>query len=134
MTIAIRLGSAAFAAAIFISMNTSAQVRNPGALGAPNRPSLTGDSASKEQRKMGENLFINNCSFCHMPRNEGNPKTGEGKTIGPPLKGIMQGPKPVAEAVVRAFILKGSPDKMPGFQYSLAPKEIDAVIAYLKTF
>src|SRR5690242_19695405 len=118
MTIAARLASAAIAAAIVLSASAlSAQVRNPGALGAPNRPSVTGDNASKEQRRMGENLFINNCSFCHMPRNEGNPKAGEGKTIGPPLKGIMQGPKPLSEAVVRAFILKGSPDKMPGFQY-----------------
>ena len=90
--------------------------------------------AAKDQRTMGENVFLQNCSFCHLPRSEGNPKTGEGKTIGPPLKGRMQGPRALAEAAVRAFILKGSPDKMPGFQYSLSPKDVDALIEYLKTF
>lgn len=88
----------------------------------------------KEQQKAGENLYLQNCSFCHSPRKEGNPKsTGEGSTIGPPLQGLMHGSKPVSQAVVRTFILRGSTDKMPGFQYALAPKEIDSIIAYLKT-
>ncbi len=91
-------------------------------------------TASKDPQKAGENLFLQDCSFCHLPRKEGNPKnTGEGSTIGPPLKGRMQGPKALSGAVVRTFIMRGSPDKMPGFQYALEPKEIDSIIAYMKT-
>jgi mono/diheme cytochrome c family protein len=113
-------------------LGASAQSKHPGAPGAPNSPATA--PVSKEQRRVGENVFMQNCSFCHLPRAEGNPKSGQGKSIGPPLKGLMQGSKPVPEAVVRAFILNGSADKMPGFKYSLEPKEIDALIAYLKTF
>ncbi len=85
-----------------------------------------------EQQQAGRGLFLQNCSYCHLPAKENNKSTAEGTTIGPLLKGLMQGPKPRPEAVVRGFILKGTP-KMPGFQYSFDPKELDQVIAYLKT-
>jgi hypothetical protein len=34
--------------------------------------------------------------------------------------------------LLRGSILKGSPN-MPGFQYGLEPKEVEDLIAYLKT-
>ena len=132
MTLTTRLALVMFVAGA-MSLSTSwAQSKQTGA-GVTTKAAPATASAA-EQLRAGEGIFMQNCSFCHLPRSEGNPKTGEGKTIGPPLKGRMQGSKPISEPVMRAFILKGSTDKMPGFQYSLEPKEIDALIAYLKTF
>lgn len=85
-----------------------------------------------EQQQAGRGLFLQNCSYCHLPTKENNKSTEEGTTVGPLLKGLMGGAKPRPEAVVRGFILKGTP-KMPGFQYAFTPKEIDQIIAYLKT-
>jgi mono/diheme cytochrome c family protein len=80
----------------------------------------------------GRALFIENCSYCHLARNE-NPKNPEpGKSVGPSLKGILSGPRPMPEAVARGFIQKGS-TKMPGYQYSFTAAELDSLIAYLKT-
>lgn len=53
--------------------------------------------------------------------------------IGPPLDGIFRGDKPLTDVVARTFIQRGVADKMPSFQYGLEPKEIDSIIAYLKT-
>ena len=39
---------------------------------------------------------------------------------------------PAQMELLRGLILKGSPN-MPGFQYGLEPKEMDDLIAYLKT-
>ena len=87
-----------------------------------------------EQQRMGKGLFLQNCSLCHLPKKENVKSTTEpGTTIGPPLNGLFRGAKPVSELVARTFILKGSQGKMPGFQYGLEPKEIDAILAYLKT-
>ncbi|MSO19685.1 MAG: cytochrome c [Acidobacteria bacterium] len=85
-----------------------------------------------EQQQAGRGLFLQNCSYCHLPTKENNKSTAEGTTVGPLLKGLMQGSKPRPEAVVRGFILKGTA-KMPGFQYAFQPKEMDQIIAYLKT-
>jgi mono/diheme cytochrome c family protein len=67
-----------------------------------------------------------------LPTSENNKSTAAGTTVGPLLNGLFSGSKPRPEAVVRGFILKGTP-KMPGFQYGLEPKQIDQIIAYLKT-
>jgi hypothetical protein len=37
------------------------------------------------------------------------------------------------EDFLRQFIQQGVPAKMPGFRYDLEPKQIDDIIAYLKT-
>ena len=100
----------------------------------PKSPSPNSAPALTEQQKVGEGLFVNNCSLCHLPHKEGNPKsTEEGTSYGPSLKGLFRGAKPVLnDQVARQFIMKGT-QKMPGFQYSLDPKEIDSIIAYIKT-
>ena len=86
-----------------------------------------------DQQRTGRNLFIKNCSLCHLPHKTENKSTDPGPAIGPLLNGLFHGQKPLSEQVVRTFILRGVPDKMPGFQYGLEPKEIDDIIAYLKT-
>jgi len=93
-----------------------------------------GAAPLNELQRTGKRLFVQNCSLCHTPvkKNNKNP-ADEGTTIGPRLNGLFSGPKALSDAVARTFIQKGVADKMPGFQYGLEPKEIDAIIAYLKT-
>lgn len=96
--------------------------------------SSAGASAtSNEQQTAGRRLFMQNCSFCHLPKGRSPKSTAEGTAIGPLLKGIFQGDKALSEQTVRTFIMRGIPQKMPGFQYGLEPKEIDAIITYLKS-
>jgi mono/diheme cytochrome c family protein len=91
---------------------------------APSRPAkLT------EQETRGENLFRQRCSLCHLPRKL---KFGSPPVIGPDLTGVFKEAGTDKLKLLTGAILKGGPD-MPGFQYGLEPKEIDDLIAYLKT-
>ena len=63
------------------------------------------------------------CGVCHLPPSMG------AKTYGPALnKAAAAG----NDEVMRAFILNGS-DRMPAFKYYLAPADVDAIIAYVRT-
>ena len=95
------------------------------------------DKSKKEAKKTstastaeGQAQFKEKCSVCHWPD-----KTD--KRIGPGLKGVFKRAKlfderPVNDANVRELILKGG-GKMVGFEDSLEAKQVDALIAYLKT-
>ena len=82
-----------------------------------------------EQETRGEGLFLQRCSLCHLPRKL---KFGSPPVIGPSLSGQFKDSTPDQQKILRGFILKGGPD-MPGFQYGLEPKEVDDLIAFLKT-
>jgi mono/diheme cytochrome c family protein len=82
-----------------------------------------------EQETRGENLFRQRCSLCHLPRKL---KSGSPAVIGPDLTGVFREAGPEKMKLLRGTILKGGPD-MPGFQYGLEPKEVDDLVAYLKT-
>jgi mono/diheme cytochrome c family protein len=82
-----------------------------------------------EQETRGENLFRQRCSLCHLPRKL---KFGSPAVIGPDLAGLFKEAGPDKMKLLKGSILKGSPN-MPGFQYGLEPKEVDDLIAYLKT-
>jgi mono/diheme cytochrome c family protein len=82
-----------------------------------------------DEARRGEGLFLQRCSLCHLPRKL---KFGSPSVIGPILSGQFKDASPDQMKVLRGFILKGGPD-MPGFQYGLEPKEVDDLIAYLKT-
>jgi mono/diheme cytochrome c family protein len=103
------------------SANLRAQSKSAAAL--PNSGKLN------EQEKRGEGLFVQRCSLCHLPRNL---KFGSPPVVGPILAGQFKDVGPDQMKILRGFILKGGPD-MPGFQYGLDPKEVDDLIAYLKT-
>ena len=78
----------------------------------------TGDSTLT-----GERLFRQHCSVCHLKPSIVN------NAFGPALyKDVVDG----KEAAVKEFIAKGTP-RMPGFQYTLQPAQLDAVLTYLKT-
>lgn len=100
-------------------------------LPAQNKPvaSLPAVEKLNEQEMRGEGLFLQRCSLCHFPRKL---KFGSPPVIGPSLSGQFKDPNPDQQKILRAFILKGGPD-MPGFQYGLESKEVDDLIAFLKT-
>jgi mono/diheme cytochrome c family protein len=79
--------------------------------------------------RRGEGLFLQRCSLCHLPRKL---KFGSPPVVGPSLSGQFKDATPDQLKVLQDFILKGGPD-MPGFQYGLDPKQLDDLMAYLKT-
>ena len=89
----------------------------------------SGAEKLSDEARRGEGLFLQRCSLCHLPRKL---KFGSPPVIGPGLSGQFKDATPDQMKVLRGFILKGGPD-MPGFQYGLEPKEVDDLIAYLKT-
>ena len=103
----------------------------PELLLAQNAPATASSVPAKltEQETRGENLFRQRCSLCHLPRKL---KFGSPPVIGPELTGVFKEASPDKLKLLTGSILKGGPD-MPGFQYGLEPKEVDDLIAYLKT-
>jgi mono/diheme cytochrome c family protein len=83
--------------------------------------------ALNEQQKSGEAWFVQNCTLCHMPTNQKKRL----KIIAPPLEGMFG--EDANSDVLRQFIQNGVPGKMPAFRFGLDPKQIDDIIAYLKT-
>ena len=98
---------------------------------AQSKPAVAPPVAEKlsDDARRGEGLFLQRCSLCHLPRKL---KFGSPPVVGPGLSGQFKDATPDQLKVLRGFILKGGPD-MPGFQYGLEPKEVDDLIAYLKT-
>jgi mono/diheme cytochrome c family protein len=72
----------------------------------------------------GKKLFVQRCSVCHLPA------LPSYTAYGPLLNKAMVAGR--GDEAVRLQIMQGSP-RMPGFQYTLSPKEIDQLVVYLKT-
>lgn len=81
-------------------------------------PSLAPDELA------GRNLFTQHCVVCHVKT-----LVTAVRTYGPALSKNSLGGQ---ADVMREFIGNGTPN-MPGFKYSLAPAEIGAIVAYIKT-
>ena len=85
---------------------------------------------SKGPAAEGSMIFIQNCSACHLTNSTAT-------KIGPGLKGVFKGDKfpvsgrPVSEENFRKQLQEPF-DKMPPFGH-LAPGQVEALIAYLKT-
>jgi|SRR6266478_5750351 len=112
-----------FVACVCIPLFAQDATKSPGSVPSP----LSVDEVA------GKKLFLQRCSFCHMPQ---RPEPLE--TIGPHLEGLFQkGSQSDTEAFVRKMILNGNPGPpgrgMPGFRYGLETSQIDKIIAYLKT-
>ena len=108
----------------------------PARLVAQDKPAANASSSAKpmeqklnEQEARGEGFFLQRCSLCHLPRKL---KFGSPATAGPILTGQFKEAGPDQLKALRAYILKGGPG-MPGFQYGLEPREVDDLIAFLKT-
>ena len=98
---------------------------------AQSKPAATLPGVEKlnDQETRGEGLFLQRCSLCHLPRKL---KFGSPPVVGPSLSGLFKDANPDEQKILKGFILKGGPD-MPGFQYGLEPKEVDDLVAFLKT-
>jgi mono/diheme cytochrome c family protein len=86
-------------------------------------------AADKETVAKGQAWFYQRCSLCHLGRIIKDEKFN---SMGPSLSGVLKDASPSREAEIREFIQKGTL-RMPGFQYGLSPRELDEVIAYIKT-
>ena len=84
-----------------------------------------------EQEYRGAGIFFQRCALCHLPKT--NSKACCSPSLGPNLTVSFKNVTPDKEKVLREIILKGGPTFMPGWQYALEPKDIDDIIAYLKT-
>src|SRR5258708_246540 len=84
---------------------------------------LHAQSAPNAAEVNGKRMFQQRCSICHAAAVPGS------KSYGPALnQELVAG----HEDVIKNFIMKGT-QRMPAFQYGLEPKEIDDIVAYLKT-
>jgi mono/diheme cytochrome c family protein len=88
-----------------------------------------------EQQTRGAGIFIQHCALCHLDKTfgTGGSKFCCVKSLGPRLQGMFKDIDPEQEKAMRDFIMNGGPTYMPAFKYGLTPKEIDDIIAYLKT-
>lgn len=77
--------------------------------------------------EVGKKMFVQRCSVCHLPPLG----PGQPRSIARSLTGVVKSPE--IEAAARLIIQKGIPTRMPGFEHGLEPREIDSIIAYLRT-
>ena len=84
----------------------------------------TADPSLTPEQLAGRNLFAQHCVVCHVKT-----LVTAVRTYGPALSRNTLGG---LDEVMAAFIATGT-SNMPGFTYSLAPGEIGAIVAYLKT-
>jgi mono/diheme cytochrome c family protein len=89
-------------------------------------PSTTTLSATE---LAGKKLFLQRCSLCHLPPLN-LPQDPDPLPFGPKLNGYITGT--MAETRAREAIRVGT-WRMPGFQYTLEPDGINALIAYMRT-
>ena len=92
--------------------------------------SFEAGSGLNDQQEKGQGLFLQRCSLCHLP--QARRFVPSAPRLGPDLTGLLKGAGVQKETAIREIILKGSP-RMPGFQYGLSAKEIEDLVAYLKT-
>jgi len=86
-----------------------------------------------EQQRMGDALFHQYCPLCHVPnRRVSKDPDSEAVPRVSSLDGRLREGR-LSESSARETILRGIPQRMPGFQYSLGSKEMDDLLAYLKT-
>jgi len=76
-----------------------------------------------DTQKLGQRLFYQSCVVCHV-----KPQITSGQ-YGPVLSKETLGGQ---EEALRAFISNGT-SRMPGFKFQFETRQINAIVAYLKT-
>ena len=116
-----------FASALMLPVALTGQAQQSPAKAPVAAPMLN------EQQRMGDALFHQYCPLCHVPnRRMSKDPDSEAVPRVSSLDGRLREGR-LSEADARAAILKGIPKRMPGFQYTLGPKELDDLMAFLKT-
>jgi mono/diheme cytochrome c family protein len=82
------------------------------------------------QQLRGGKIFMQSCSVCHLRRKIKNGSPYE--SYAPDLSGQFKSAAPAQEQALREFILKGT-QRMPGYQYFLDSRQIDDLVAFLRT-
>lgn len=125
---------------VFIAGNTTLTfAQEEGSAGPPPSRELPikHDNGIKltEQQTRGAGIFIQHCALCHLDKTfgAGGSKYCCVRSLGPKLSGLFKDIGPDQEKALRDFILNGGTTYMPAFKYGLTSKEIDDIIAYLKT-
>lgn len=95
---------------------------------APAKPVV--GPADRDAVARGEIWFYQRCAICHMDRIHKDMTYKQ--VLGPHLTGLLKDAPASREAAVREVIKTGTM-RMPGFEYGLDAREIDDVIAYIKT-
>jgi mono/diheme cytochrome c family protein len=92
-----------------------------------------GNSSLTPAQFQGAQVFKQRCGVCHLLRIVGT-VNGQSAVMKAKLEGPILSKDIVlkAEDAVRQQIKEGSAH-MPGFQYSLTPTQINAIVEYLKT-
>src|SRR5262245_12196169 len=117
-----------FAASAILGLVFASTATVPGATPQDAGRAGTETNAPGSDTFRGEALFFQRCALCHL--NTG--KSGPLPPIGPRLNGVLKDPSPEREAKIRDRIRTGS-QGMPGFRYGLDPKQLDQLVAYLRT-
>jgi mono/diheme cytochrome c family protein len=81
------------------------------------------DQSLDEAQRLGRRLFVQSCGVCHSNVQRTS------ALYGPALSRESLGGQ---DAVMREVIGNGTP-RMPGFKHHFDGREIDAIVAYLKT-
>ena len=99
---------------------------------APAKLPIQHSSSAKltDQENRGAGLFIQRCALCHLNKTS---KACCATSLGPNLSGKFKNITSDQEQGMRKIIMDGGPQYMPGWKYGLTPKDIDDIIAYLKT-
>ena len=143
----IRMGKISLLASLIVGLalcaGSATLVSAQGGAGTPNANSTPRELPIKhalgpkltEQETRGAGIFFQRCALCHLDKTFG---TGGAKyccvrSLGPKLAGMFRDLGPDQEKAARDFIMNGGPTYMPAFKYGLTPKDIDDIIAYLKT-
>ncbi len=97
------------------------------ALGVPtSQAQISGAHPVSPQVRAGQETFEKTCMQCHA--------TIDGQvSFGPNLHGVLKAPHPRKTPAEVRVILKDGKGKMPPLGDKLAPKDVDNVIAYLRT-
>ena len=96
-------------------------------LGVPtSQAQIAGVKPVSPQVRAGREQFEKTCMQCHA--------TVEGQvSFGPNLHGVLKGPKPRRTPAYVHTLLKDGKGQMPAFGAKLEPKDVENLIAYLKT-
>lgn len=87
---------------------------------------IAGVKPVSPQVRAGQEQFEKTCLQCHA--------TVEGQvSFGPNLHGVLKAPHPRKTPAEVRVILKDGKNKMPAFGDKLSPKDVDNLIAYLRT-
>ncbi len=107
--------------AALVWMSPAARAQGPGTSGTPGVPKT-------DQQKSGEAIFQQNCTLCHVFSGDKKRFNVQSSTE---LIGLFKRPT-ITDEAVRTLILGGMPGRMPAFRYTLAPRDVDDLIAYLR--